>query len=179
MVQATYPALAQLATPGQYQALRPEERRQALALLGDAYRSLPAQREGLYSLALLAVASFLKGLRGSDLDPLLEALLLALVEGRDAERTVEDRAKSERRGEARRCARHAASRQLAPTTARLTPALTLPQALARLTPKYQRVAVWLAEGYEGPEIAALLGIKPGAARELISQVRKALRLTLG
>ncbi len=176
----SYPALAKYPTVAAYRALKGIERRQALALLGDAYRcaTTPALQEGVFSLAMIALASIIEGYP-VDVDALLEDLLTALMKGKDTEDAVRHRAQIDLRAEARRLERHRKAAQLQPTTTKATPALALPSALTLLPPKYQQVAGLLALGYEGPEIAKALNIKEGAARILIMRVRDELRVTLG
>lgn len=190
LARSLYPAL-HYQTPRDLLGLSDEERRQALALLGVAYREVKTTtlQQGLCALTILAASPRIEEhlapsteehfTKGADLDVLLEALLVALQKGRDIEGALWDCVHTVRRSKARRLRREGAVAQDIPTTTLPTPMLSLPQALAALPPKYQQVAAFLAAGYESPEIAQALGIKPDAARKLIERVRKTLRVTLG
>lgn len=190
LARSLYPALS-YQTPRDLLDLPDEERRQALALLGVAYRSVKTKtlQEGLCALAILAASPRLEEhlappleerfTQGADLDQLLEALLVALQKGRDIEGALWSCAHHEREKKARRLRREGAAAQAAPTTTPPKPVLALPQALAGLSPRYQQVAAWLAVGWSPKEIGQALQISEEGAWKLISRVRKALRVRIG
>lgn len=154
------------------------ERRQALVLLGAAYRNVQTQvlRDGLCSLAILVCLGRLEEHNETvEIDVLLESLLVALIKNRDVEGAIYSAANHSRRTDARHHRKSQAAKVVLPKTATMKPMLTLPQALAKLNPRYQRVALMLAEGRKTPEIMEVFELSEAAAWQLICRVRAALQ----